>query len=86
MLTPKVYEAIKSNVEYTQDKTIQFIKAKGRILEYLEQENSITNEKIRDLCGFTKQQARVTIDKMRTENILRLEGKGKLSRYIKVDD
>lgn len=86
MLTPKVYEAIKSNVEYTQDKTIQFIKAKGRILEYLEQENSITNEKIRDLCGFTKQQARVTIDKMRTENILRLEGKGKLSRYVKVDD
>ncbi len=86
MLTPKVYEAIKSDVEYTQDKTIQFIKAKSRILEYLEQENSITNEKIRELCGFTKQQARAVIDKMRAENILKLEGKGKLSRYIKVDD
>lgn len=86
MLTPKVYEAIKSDVEYTQDKTIQFIKAKSRILEYLEQENSITNEKIRELCGFTKQQARAAIDKMRAENILRMEGKGKLSRYIKADD
>ena len=86
MLTPKVYEAIKSDVEYTQDKTIQFIKAKSRILEYLEQENSITNEKIRELCGFTKQQARVVIDRMRAENILKMEGKGKLSRYIKVDD
>lgn len=86
MLTPKVYEAIKSDVEYTQDKTIQFIKAKSRILEYLEQENSITNEKIRELCGFTKQQARAIIDKMRAENILRMEGKGKLSRYIKADD
>ena len=86
MLTQKVYKAIKSDVEYTQDKTIQFIKAKSRILEYLEQENSITNEKIRELCGFTKQQARVAIDKMRAENILKLVGKGKLSRYIKVDD
>ena len=86
MLTPKVYEAIKSDVEYTQDKTIQFIKAKSRILEYLEQENSITNEKIRELCGYTKQQARAAIDKLRAENILKLEGKGKLSKYIKVDD
>ncbi len=86
MLTPKVYEAIKSDVEYTQDKTIQFIKAKSRILDYLEQESSITNEKIRELCGFTKQQARVVIDKMRAENILKMEGKGKLSRYIKIDD
>ncbi len=86
MLTPKVYEAIKSDVEYTQDRTIKFIKAKSRILDYLEQESSITNEKIRELCGFTKQQARVVIDKMRAENILKMEGKGKLSRYIKVDD
>ena len=86
MLTPKVYEAIKSDLEYTQDKTIQFIKAKSRILDYLEEEDSITNEKIRELCGFTKQQARAVIDKMRAENILRMEGKGRLSRYIKVDD
>lgn len=86
MLTPKVYEAIKSDVEYTQDKTIQFIKAKSRILDYLEQENSITNEKIRELCGFTKQQARAVTDKMRAENILKMEGKGRLSRYVREDD
>lgn len=86
MLTPKVYEAIKSDVEYTQDKTIQFIKAKNRILDYLKQERTITNEKIRELCGFTKQQARAVTDKMRDENILKIEGKGKLSRYVKVDD
>ena len=86
MLTAKVYEAIKSDVEYTQDKTIQFIKAKNRILDYLERENSITNEEIRELCGFTKQQARAATDKMRDENILRMEGKGKLSRYVKVND
>lgn len=28
MLTAKVYEALKSNVEYTRDKTVQYIKAK----------------------------------------------------------
>lgn len=49
MLTAKVYSAIKSDVEYTQDKAIRYIKAKGMILEYLNSENSITNEKIRVL-------------------------------------
>ena len=28
MLTAKVYEALKSDVEYTRDKTVQYIKAK----------------------------------------------------------
>lgn len=82
MLTAKVYEAIKSDVEYTKDKVIQFVKAKNRILDYLEEEESITNEKIRELCGFTKQQARTVIDKMRLEGILQLVGKGSASKYI----
>ena len=82
MLTPKVYEAIKSDVEYTKDKVIEFVKAKNRILDYLEEEESITNEKIRELCGFTKQQARTVIDKMRSEGILQLVGKGSASKYI----
>lgn len=80
MLTAKVYEAIKSDIEYTKDKVIQFVKAKNRILDYLEE--AITNEKIRELCGFTKQQARAVIDKMRLEGILQLVGKGSASKYI----
>lgn len=82
MLTAKVYEAIKSDVEYTKDKVVQFVKAKNRILDYLEEEEAITNEKIRELCGFTKQQARTVIDKMRLEGILQLVGKGSASKYI----
>lgn len=31
MLTAKVYEALKSDVEYIRDKTIQYIKAKNMI-------------------------------------------------------
>ena len=33
MLTAKVYEALKSDVEYTRDKMVQYIKAKNMILE-----------------------------------------------------
>lgn len=69
MLTAKVYEAIKSDIEYTKDKVLQYVKAKNRILDYLEKESFITNEKIRELCGFTKQQARSVIDKVKSENI-----------------
>lgn len=82
MLTPKVYEAIKSDVEYTKDKVIEFVKAKNRILDYLEREESITSQEIRELCGYTKQQARYVTDKMRDEGILQLVGKGHASKYI----
>jgi ATP-dependent DNA helicase RecG len=69
-------------VDYTKDKSIEYIKAKEMILEYLRENESITNEKVRELCGFTKQQARKTLDKMRKENIVGLHGVGKKSCYI----
>lgn len=83
MLTAKVYDAIKSDVEYTQDTVIRYVKAKSLINEYLQSSEFITNEKIRELCGFTRQQARITLDKMRSEGIIRLEGKGRVARYYK---
>ena len=86
MLTAKVYEALKSDVEYTRDKTIQYIKAKNMILEYLQSNDKITSAKIQEMCGFTKQQARVVIDKMRKEGIILLEGKGPSARYIRNDE
>ncbi len=43
MLTAKVYEVLKSDIEYTRDKTIQYIKAKNMIMDYLEMES---NDKI----------------------------------------
>ncbi len=35
MLTARVYEAVKSDIEYTRDKTVQYIKAKDMVVEYL---------------------------------------------------
>ena len=67
MLTAKVYDAIKSDVEYTQDIVIRYVKAKSLIEEYLQSAKFITNEKIRELCGFTRQQARITLDKSQVQ-------------------
>ena len=83
MLTAKVYDAIKSDVEYTQDTLLRYVKAKGRILEYLQTADFITNEKIRELCSFTRQQARITLDKMQYEDLLELKGKGRGAKYYR---
>ena len=85
MLTAKVYEALKSDVEYTRDKTVQYIKAKNMILEYLQTNDQITSAKIQEMCGFTKQQARSVIDKMRSEKLISLNGKGPAARYVIFD-
>ena len=82
MFTAKVYQALKSDVEYTRDKTVQYIKAKNMILEYLQANDQITSAKIQEMCGFTKQQARSVIDKMRSENRITLTGKGPAARYV----
>lgn len=84
MLTARVYEAVKTDLDYTRDKVVQYFKAKQMILEYLEKNDSITNAAIQELCGFTKQQARGTIDKMRQENILEMIGSGRAAHYIRV--
>lgn len=84
MLTAKVYKALKSDVEYTRDKTVQYIKAKNMILEYLQSNDKITSAKIQEMCGFTKQQARVVIDKMRKEELLDICKQGKNSYYVKL--
>lgn len=83
MLTAKVYDAIKSDVEYTQDTVIRYVKAKSLIEEYLQSAEYITNEKMRELCGFTRNQVRRTVDKMLREGILKMEGKGRSARYVR---
>lgn len=82
MLTAKVYDAIKTDVEYAQDQIVRYIKAKDRILEYLNTNEFIKNEKIQELCGFTRQQVRMTTEKMRSEDLIELVGKGRGARYI----
>ena len=51
------------------------------ILEYLQSNDKITSAKIQEMYGFTKQQARIVIDKMRNEALIILVGKGPAARY-----
>ena len=82
MLTAKVYEALKSDVEYTRDKMVQYIKTKNMILEQLQTNDQITSAKIQEMRGFIKQQARSVIDKMSSEKLIDLMGKGPATRYF----
>jgi len=52
------------------------------ILEYLRMNKSIKNSVIRELCGFSKQQARTTIDKMIAEHLIDKIGAGSATKYI----
>lgn len=54
-------------------------------LEYLQTNDQITSAKIQEMCGFTKQQARSVIDKMRSEKLINLNGKGPAARYVIFD-
>ncbi len=83
MLTARVYDAVFSDLEYTRDKTIRYIKAKNMIMEYLRNHDQITSSMVQELCGYSKQQARRVIDKMRQENLISICKKGKSSYYIK---
>ena len=56
MLSLKVYETVKTDVAYVQDKTVSQIQAKSRIMEYLQHKPSITNQKAQELCGLNKNQ------------------------------
>ena len=40
------------------------------------------NATIQELCGFTKQQARSAIDKMRDEKLIEKVGKARGSKYV----
>ena len=43
--------------------------------------DNIKNSIIRELCGFTKQRARATIDKMIAENLIFKVGAGSATEY-----
>ena len=82
MLTARVYEAVKSDVEYTRDKKVQYIRAKEMIAEYIKMHGSITKVTVQELCGFSEQQARRALEKMQKENIIKLTKAGRYAKYV----
>jgi ATP-dependent DNA helicase RecG len=82
MLTARVYDAVKSDVEYTRDKTVQYIRAKEMILEYIKKNGFITKSIVQELCGFSEQQARRTLEKMKKERLIKLANGGRYAQYV----
>lgn len=85
MLSARVYGEIKSDVEYTRDKTIQYLRAKALILEYLENEDCITREKVQELCSYSEKQARTTLEKLGKEGILVKYGSARRTKYKRAE-
>ena len=81
MLTLKVYETVKTDVAYVQDKTVNQIQAKGRIMEYLQHKPWITNQKAQELCGFNKNQTYYILRQMCKDGVLQVEGVGRGTKY-----
>ena len=81
MLTLKVYETVKTDVAYVQDKTVNQIQAKGRIVEYLQLKPWITNQKAQELCGFNKNQTYYILRQMCKDGILQPVGKCRGTKY-----
>ena len=82
MLTARVYEAVKSDVEYTRDKTVQYIRAKEMIVEYVKKHGYIDKSTVQLLCGFTEKQTRRTLEKMQSEGIIKLANGGRYAKYV----
>lgn len=82
MLTAKVYEAVKNDVAYIQDKMVTHIVAKSRILEYLAQKEFISSVKVQELCGYNKDQAYRILTKLCEDGMLHKVGKGRGTKYL----
>ena len=65
-----------------RDKTVQYIKAKDMIVEYIKKHGFINRMTVQELCGFSNQQARRTIEKMRKENIIVMSSGGKYAKSV----
>ena len=83
IMTPSMYHQVKSDINYTQDQSVTYLKSKNLILDYLDTRESINNETIREWCRCTKKQATIFARKMRDENILEMIGKSTATKYIK---
>ena len=81
------------NVDFVREQISPFVnnenmesqsqsKATNMILEYLQTNDQITSAKIQEMCGFTKQQARSVIDKMRNEKLIDICRRGNKSYYV----
>lgn len=86
MFTHRVYSEFSDQVGYVKDKEFDEIQAETMILEYLNQNKSITRAEVERLCGFSTSTSKRLLRKLRDRNILKLIGKSSASRYVLIKD
>lgn len=52
------------------------------ITKYIKLQGYINRSTVQEMCGFTDQQARRTIEKMKEENIIEMSNGGRYAKYI----
>jgi len=52
-----VYSAVGEKIGYIKDKTVDYIRAKRMIIEYIEKEGFITNKIVQELCIYEESQS-----------------------------
>lgn len=86
MFTHRVYSEFSDQVGYVKDKEFDEIQAETMILEYLNQNKSITRAEVERLCGFSTSTSKRLLRKLRDRNRLKLIGKSSSSRYVLIKD
>jgi len=56
------------------------------IIEYIEKEGFIANRIVQELCMYEDSQSQYTLKKMVEDHLIRLTGKGRGSKYIKMEN
>ena len=54
-----------------------------KILDYIEENEHITDTEIQELLGLKKTRAYILAKQMRDEGLIRIEGRGESKRYFK---
>ena len=86
IFTQRVYGAFGEDVGYIKDKTVDYIRAKRMIIEYIEKEGFIANRIVQELCMYEDSQSQYTLKKMVEDHLIKLTGKGRGSKYIKMEN
>lgn len=83
-LSPKVYQAIGKELEYTRQAGFEKLQQEQLVLNLAKQRGRVRRKDVMDLCQLGKDQAYQLLKKLRNAGQLNRQGKGKSAYYIPV--
>ena len=83
MLDKRCYKSEKNIIAYARQKDINMIRYDELIMQFVSQNGYIKREDVVDLLHVTPSQAYRLLSKLSNNGFLKLEGKGRYSKYVK---